>query len=134
MRGKKKEKKKKERKKRKTKCSHQLNKSHCSDNGANSIEQTTDIGIKRDGRLKISLNCHDNGHRVYTHRRLASRDATTTLRYGTPHATRVWRIIKRNYCRVIVNNNVVIKVVISVTVRGYDFASLLQIVSENWYL
>lgn len=59
------------------KCTHQLNKSRCSDNGANSIGQTTDIGgIKRDGRLKISLNCHDNGRRIHTHRPGAPRRAT----------------------------------------------------------
>lgn len=61
------------------KCTHQLNKSCCSDNDANSIGQTTDTGgIKRDGRLKISLNCHDNGHRRHggAARRGAARHAT----------------------------------------------------------
>jgi len=37
----------------KKKCTHQPNKSRCSDNGANSIGQTTDTGgIKRDGSFK----------------------------------------------------------------------------------
>lgn len=57
------------RERKKKECSkHQPNKSRCSDSSANSIGQTTDTGgIKRDGRLKISLNCHDNRRAPYTH-------------------------------------------------------------------
>lgn len=82
----------------KKKCTHQLNKSRCSDNGANSIGQTTDTGgIKRNGRLKISLNCHDNSSRI--HAGPAARHATSL------------RIIKRNYCRAVVNNALLLKCV-----------------------
>lgn len=93
--------------KKKKKCTHQLNKSRCSDNGANSIGQTTDIGgIKRDGRLKISLNCHDNGRRAHIH-------------IHTGHATPRYavRIIKRNYCRAVVNNALLLKRVPGVGAR-----------------
>lgn len=109
------------------KCTHQLNKSRCSDNGANSIGQTTDIGeIKRDGRLKISLNCHDNGHRIHT-------QAYTTARRATPrHATscHAVRIIKRNYCRAVVNNALLLKCV-PASARGY-FASCADCVGKSF--
>lgn len=82
----------------KKKCTHEPNKSRCSDNGANSIGQTTDTGgIKRDGRLKISLNCHDNGHRRHG----------GAVRCGAPRYA--VHIIKRNYCRAVVNNALLLK-------------------------
>lgn len=109
------------------KCTHQLNKSRCSDNGANSIGQTTDIGgIKRDGRLKISLNCHDNGHRIHI-------QAYTTAHRATPrHATpcHAVRIIKRNYCRAVVNNALLLKCV-PASARGY-FASCADCVGKSF--